>query len=501
MPSPLRIAVAGFQHESHSFTGHRADFAYFVEHRDRPPLVRGREILDALEGGSYALSGFMAAKPAGSELVPLVWASGGAGGNVTSDAFERIVGEMVGDLSRQMPVDAVYLDLHGAMVSQDFDDAEAEMLRRVRAVVGPAIPVVISLDYHANISPEMARLCDGMAVFRTYPHVDRPDTGRRAAQILQAILGRGIPAGRAIRKTPFLLPLDFQCTLVDPSASVVNWAPADAKDIASVSYAAGFPPSDTVWCGPSVVVHAWTQQAADEAADAYLAHITALESAFALPLWSTADGVREAVSLARTAQRPIVIADTQDNPGAGGSGDTTGILQALLDAGAEDAMAGYFCDAAAAKAAHEAGEGASIDLCLGQSRDGGSPPLCGRFEVVRCTEGPFRMSGSVAGNVTADLGPMALLRRDGLQVAVTSRRVQAYDPAPFHRLGVDPSKHRIVVLKSSCHFRADFGGFAQQILSVLAPGAYDPDPAHYPYTRLRAGVRYKPGRPEMHPAA
>lgn len=500
MPAPQRIAIAGFQHESHSFTTHRADFAYFAEHRDRPPLVRGREIIDALEGGSYAISGFMDAKGGNTELVPLVWASGGAGGVVTADAFERIVGELVGSLSREMPVDAVYLDLHGAMVSQDFDDAEGEILRRVRAVVGPHTPVVVSLDYHANISPEMVRLADGMAVFKTYPHIDRPDTGRRAAQILDAILTRGLPAGRAIRHLPFLLPLDFQCTLVEPSASVVGWHPDHPGELVSLCYAAGFPPSDTVWCGPAVVVHAWTQAAADAAADAYLAHVAGLESEFALPLWSTEDGIREALSLARDATRPIVIADTQDNPGAGGSGDTTGILRALLDAQAPDAMLGYFCDAEAAQAAHRAGEGATVDLTLGATQ----PPsarVSARFEVLRCTEGPFRMTGTVAGNVVADLGRMALLRCGGVQVAVTSRRVQAYDPAPFEQLGVDPAAHRILVLKSSCHFRADFGPLAQAILTVLAPGSYDPDPSHYPYTRLRPGVRYRPASAMAHGTA
>lgn len=489
-----RIAVGGFQHEAHSFTAHRADFAYFAEHRDRPPLVRGDAVLESLRGGGYALSGFVAAQRRGDELVPLVWASGGAGGVVTDDAFERIVGELVGRLSACMPVDGVYLDLHGAMVSERYDDAEGEILRRVRAAVGTATPVVVSLDYHANVSPEMATLCDGMVVCETYPHVDRPQTGARAAAVLQRLLARGVPAGRAIRKTPFLLPLDFQCTLAEPSASVVAWKPAPDDTLVSFAYAAGFPPSDTTWCGPSIVAHAESQATADAVADAYVDFVRALEPRFGTRLWPVADGVREAMRLARSARRPVILADTQDNPGAGGSGDTTGVLQALLAAGAEGAMIGYFCDAEAARAAHGAGAGRSVEIALG-GRHGpaGVEPVRERFEVVRCASGPFRMSGSVAGNVDADVGEMALLRCRGVQVAVTSRKVQAYDPAPFHRLGVDPSAYRILVLKSSCHFRADFEPFAEAVLTVLAPGAYDPDPAHYPYRRLRPGVRLAPG--------
>ncbi len=491
-----RIAIGGFQHETHSFTDHRADFEYFAQHRDRPPLVRAEQVVDSLRGGGYALSGFLQALAPGEQALPLVWASGGAGGTVTDDAFERVVGELIGRLSDGMPFDGVYLDLHGAMVAERFDDAEAEILRRVRAVVGPRVPVVISLDYHANISPEMVQQCDGMAVCRTYPHVDRPETGARAARILRLLLARGRPAGRAIRKTPFVLPLDSQCTLSEPSRSVVQWR-GSGDELIDTDYAAGFPPSDTVWCGPAVVAYAWTQAAADAAADQYLRFICDRERDFDPLLWSTDDGVREALRLAQTARRPIIIADTQDNPGAGGSADTTGILAALLRAGAQGVMAGYFCDPAAAQAAHAAGEGRAIDIALG-GRHGppGVVPLADRFEVLRCVDGPFRMTGSVAGKVTADLGPMALLDCRGVRIAVTSRRVQAFDPAPFERLGVDPAAQRILVLKSSCHFRADFEPLADAVLSVLSPGAYDPDPAHYPYRRLRAGVRLRPGGPQ-----
>ncbi|MBL8383818.1 MAG: M81 family metallopeptidase [Burkholderiales bacterium] len=488
-----RIAIGGFQHETNSFAAHRADYGHFAQHRDRPPLVRGAELLASLRGNAFATSGFLDALGPDDVPVPLVWASGGAGGTVTDDAFERIVGEMVGELSRQLPVDAVYLDLHGAMVSTTFEDAEAEILRRVRAVVGAAVPVVVSLDYHANLSPAMVEGCDGMAAYRTYPHVDRPETGQRAAALVRALLARGRPAGRAVRHLPFLLPVDFQSTLCEPSRSVVAWTPPQPAAIVSATYAAGFPPADTAWCGPAVAVHAWTQVDADAAADAYLALVSARETAFHVRLWDTDAGVREAMRLADGASRPVVIADTQDNPGAGGSGDTTGIIAALLRHGARDAIVGFLCDPGAAAGAHAAGVGASVTLDLG-GRHGppGVAPLHGQFRVLACARGPFTMTGAVTGRSVADLGAMALLRCDGVDIVVTSRNVQAYDPAPFDRLGVDWTTRRIVVLKSSCHFRADFEPRAAAVLTVLAPGAYDPDPRRYPYRRLRTGVRLLP---------
>jgi len=491
-----RIAIGGFQHETNSFVPHRADFDYFVVRRDRPPLVRGEELVHALRGGSYGASGFIARIAPQHELVPLVWASGGAGGPVTDDAFERIAGEMIGRLSIAMPVDAVYLDLHGAMVTPAFEDAEGELLRRVRAVVGERVPVVASLDYHANVTPQMVECTDGLVAYRTYPHVDRPETGERAARIVETLLARGRPAGRALRKLPFLIPIDFQCTLVEPSRGVVERSIVDDGVLVDLTYAAGFPPSDLRECGPAVIAHAWDQRDADQAADALAAYVGAREEEFAARMWPLADGVREAMRLAANATRPVVVADTQDNPGAGGSGDTTGILRALLDAGAEDAMLGLLCDPAAAAAAHRSGEGAEIDVALGgHSGPEGVIPVREIYRVLRLGDGRFRTSGTVAGGMQADLGPMALLRCRGVSVVVTSRRMQAYDPAPFEHLGVDPAAQKILVLKSTCHFRADFEPIAQSVLVVLSPGGYRANPEDYPYQRLRDGVRLRPSGP------
>jgi microcystin degradation protein MlrC len=292
------------------------------------------------------------------------------------------------------------------------------------------------------------------------------------------------------------LPVDFHCTLVEPSRSVMNWEPSAHAGILNATYAAGFPPSDTHWCGPAVAVHAWTQEEADAAADEYLQFIRDRETAFHTRLWPTDEGVREALRLAQGATRPVLIADTQDNPGAGGSGDTTGLLHALLRHGARGAVVGFLCDPAAAAAATAAGVGAHVEIDLG-ARHGpaGVQPLHARFQVLACARGAFPLTGHVTGGAVADLGLMVLLRCEGVDIAVVSRNVQAYDPAPFDRLGVDWKACRVLVLKSSCHFRADFEPAAHAVLSVLSPGAYDPDPGHYPYRRLRPGVRLSPGRP------
>jgi microcystin degradation protein MlrC len=492
-----RIAVGGVHHETNCFVEPKTDFAYFCSHRDRPPLVRGQDVFQWLRGTSFALAGFMKRMEPEHELVPLLWTSGGAGGLVTADAFERIAGELVGRLSTAMPVDAVYLDLHGAMVSEPFEDGEGEILRRVRAAVGPAVAIVISLDYHSNVTPAMVEHSDALVAYLTYPHVDRAETGERAASAMRVLLDRGRPQGRALRKPNFLIPLDDQCTLVEPSRIIVSRSVVAEGDLVNLSYLAGFPPSDLYWCGPAVVVHAWTQEAADRAADALMREIALQEPNFAVEMVSPEEGVARAISVARGATRPVVIADTQDNPGCGGTADTTGLLRALVEAGAEGAVVGFLCDAEAAKAAHAAGEGAVIDIALGgRSGPEGVEPFRGRFAVTRLAPGRFRTTGSVSGGRSVDLGPMALLTLGGVSVAVTSKRMQALDQEPFRHLGVEPAHQRILGLKSTCHFRGEFEPIAAGVIVVLAPGYYRADPAVYPFRRLRPGVRLRPLGPD-----
>jgi microcystin degradation protein MlrC len=400
---------------------------------------------------------------------------------------------MVGLLSQAMPVDAVYLDLHGAMVTEDFEDGEGELLRRIRAAVGNRIPIVISLDYHANVTPEMVEHSDGLVGYRTYPHVDRVETGQHAARVMEALLERGRPAGRALRKAPFLIPLNGQCTLVDPSRHVVDLSRVLQDDLVNLSYLAGFPPSDLHWCGPAVIAHGWTQSAADKAADSMYAAILEREGQFAEEMVSPEQGVARAIEIARGATRPVVIADTQDNPGCGGTADGTGLLKALVAVDAHGAVLGFLCDPQAARAAHEAGRGNGVALALGgHSGPQGVSPLAATFQVDALGDGRFTSTGAVTRGRDIDVGPMALLRLGGVQIAVTSKRLQAYDQAPFRHLGVEPSQQRILALKSTCHYRAEFEPMAQAVIVVLAPGYYLADPTDYPFKKLRSGVRLKP---------
>jgi len=496
-----RIAIGGFHHETNCFVPGVTDYDYFATHRDRPPLCRDEEIFEWMPNANFALSRFLELMGGKHELVPTVWTSGGAGAIVSRDAFERIAGELVGTLSRKLPVDAVYLDLHGACCSEDFEDGESELLRRVRASIGPDIPIVVSHDYHANVTPETAQLCDALYGYLTYPHVDRPGTGERAAKGMDIILERGMPPGKAIRKLPFLIPLTYQCTMVEPSKSIVEASMEGVGgDVVSLAYLAGFPPSDQYWCGPTVVCHAYSQAAADRAADALEAKIMDLEPAFAVPELDPDAAVQEAMKIAASASKPVVIADTQDNPGAGGTCDTTGMLAALVRNKAKGAALGIMLDREAAKAAHAAGEGAEITVALG-GRGGipGDAPYEATFTVEKLGDGQFTCTGPNLGGRRMNLGPMALLRIGGTRIVTSSSRAQASDQEMFRHLGVEPSEQKILVLKSTVHFRAHFQPIAETVLVALAPGGHISDARQYPYQKLRPGVRLAPLDPEWQP--
>ncbi len=378
-----RIAVGGMQHETNTFMPTVTDYDYFCERRDRPPLARGPEVLEWLKGSSFGLSGFMDTIDPSHELVPLVWAGGGAGGMVTDEAFERIAGEIVGSLSRQMPVDAVYLDQHGAMVTQRYQDADGELLRRVRDCVGPDVPIVASLDYHANISPEMVENADALVSYRTYPHVDRWETGERAARCIELMLERGRPAGRAFRSLAFVVPSHQQPTGIEPTKSFIAMCEAgETGDVFNLSYLGGFRLSDIYYCGVSVVASAWTHEAAEAAVDKVAAEILRREGDFAEPMYEPDVCAAKAMAIAAKASKPVLICDPQDNPGGGGSGDTTGMLAALVKANAQGTVVGTMHDAAAAAAAHEAGLGAEITIDVGgKAAIPGNVPFHGTFTV------------------------------------------------------------------------------------------------------------------------
>jgi microcystin degradation protein MlrC len=242
-----------------------------------------------------------------------------------------------------------------------------------------------------------------------------------------------------------------------------------------------------------VLAYGQSADAAARTADKLRAAIEALEAEFDFPVHMPEDGVRRAIAIAGRATRPVVIADTQDNPGAGGNSDTTGMLRALVGANAQRAALGLMVDPEAALAAHGAGQGGTIEIALGgKSRIPGDTPFRGRFVVERLSEGRFTCTGPFYRGARMHLGPSACLRIGGVRVVVASDKPQMADQEMFRFIGIEPTQQAILVNKSSVHFRADFTPIAEEILVCKAPGPMLADTSDFPWKNLAPGIRLKP---------
>ncbi|MBI3374191.1 MAG: M81 family metallopeptidase [Betaproteobacteria bacterium] len=492
-----RVAIGGFQHETNTFAPSLADYTAFEAGGGWPGVQFGDPLFDAVQGANIPAEGaIQALRAMGHTLVATAWAAASPSAQVTHEAFERIAGEIVKRLKSAGSVDAVYLDLHGAMVTDRFDDGEGELLRRVREAVGPRVPIVASLDLHANVTRAMFERVDAMVAYRTYPHVDMAETGARAARLLDATLRSGARLPSAMRTFDYLTGIPSQCSFIEPCHSIyAALGELEMRDGASLSFTPGFPMADFHECGMAVFGYGADAKAVTRSVEELRERIDGAESDFALELHTPDEAVRRAREYGAPGA-PVVMADTQDNPGAGGNGDTTGLLAALVRHNAQDAALGLLIDPAAAARAHEAGQGVTLAFALGgRSRVPGDAPFEGEFSVERLGDGKFICSGPMFKGFRMTLGPMALLRSraaPGVRVLLASKKCQAADQEMFRHLGVEPRRERMLALKSSVHFRADFQPIAKQVLVVRSPGPALADPSEFKWTKLRKGVRMRP---------
>src|ERR1700722_7674121 len=498
-----RIAVGGFLHETNTFAPTKATYADFVHGGGWPAMTQGADVLKTMRHINVGLAGFVEqAEAQGWELVPTIFTAASPSAHVAEDAYERVARMIVDGIKSAGPLNAVYLDLHGAMVSEHLDDGEGEILARVREVIGDDLPLVASLDLHANVTPEMVKHADALIAYRTYPHVYMADTGRAAAGHLALLLGSKRKLAKAFRQLPFLIPISWQCTNDQPTKGIYQQLAAlQSEAVPTLSFCPGFPAADFYHCGPSVFAYGITQTDADTAADKLAALIESHESDFDGRIYTPDEGVGLAVELAKTAGKPIIIADTQDNPGAGGDSDTTGMLRALVRNNAQRAAIGGICDPASAKAAHAAGVGATVTLALGgKSGIPGDAPYKETFTVEKLSDGQFVATGPYYGGRDMDMGLSAALRIGDVRVVVGSHRAQLADQSMYRYVGIEPTEQSILVNKSSVHFRADFEPIAEKLLICAAPGAMPADTAALPWTRLRPGIRTKPNGIPFSPA-
>lgn len=487
-----RIAVAGFQHETNTFSPIPTTFDDFRKGGlNTPGILKEDDLLYfKTQEMNNATSGFFRkAEFLRMECIPLLWAEAEPSDKMSAETFDQIMEMFEDEFKDRGPYDGVFLDLHGAMIYGDSLDGETEILRRIRRIVGE-VPIVVALDLHGNIAPGSFQLASAMIGYRTYPHVDIYETGERCALMLAYLL-EGKPLFGSFRQIPFLIPTSSQITDQEPMRSIYdlrNKLEVERK-VVSATLMLGFPPGDIECGGPSVLAYAKTQEEAESAADQLYQSFLEHEEECVSHLVAMETAIDRAIHLAEKADKPIILADVQDNPGGGSGSDSVWILEALLRRGIQNAAIGLMYDPESAQLAHAAGEGATIGLDLGGKMMPGQKPCRGAYEVVKLLDGVIEGTGPMARGMLINLGRMALLKRDGVYISVASVRIQAADQAVFTAFGLDPRTMKILVLKSFVHFRAAFEEIAGAIIEVEAPGAEFDNPATVQYKHLREGMR------------
>jgi microcystin degradation protein MlrC len=486
-----RIAVGGFQHETNTFAPVKAALEDFVQTDSWPGLTIADAIAGRFDGMNIPVAGFLKqAHASNHQVVGLSWCSASPSAHVTRDAFEHIMQGLIESLHAALPVDAVYLDLHGAMVTEHYHDGDAEILKRVRQVIGPNIPLVASLDLHANVSHAMVDTTDCLIAYRTYPHIDMAKTGARAFDAMVSLLNRGEPFHKAFTQLPFLISLPWQCSDIEPGKSLYEYCNrlADEHGV-FLSFNSGFPLADIPDCGPSVMCFGANQQKVEHACQQLSDAVASAESDYAGKLFTPAAAVEAALAATASAASPVIIADIQDNPGAGGHSDTMGLVKALLAQNAPSCV-GLIYDPAVAELAHRYKVGDAFHAELGgKSGWPDDTPLSSEFNIEALTDGRFEGTGPYYLGCQFELGPMARLRIGQCHMIVTSKKAQAADQQMFRHLGVEPADQAILGLKSSVHYRADFSPITQTIIHVAAPGPSVADLNKMTFENLRSNIR------------
>ena len=490
--------MAGFQHETNTFSPIPAHYEDFVRADLWPKMLLGEEMFPVFEGMNLPSAGFMeAARLAGDELIPLIWCSAEPCGTVEDKAFEQVVEELRKKVMQTADIDALYLDLHGAMVTESYDDGEGELLTRLRQVLGKDIPIVVSLDFHANISPAMVEQSDLISIYRTYPHVDMFETGERAHRYLQSWFSGGL-RHKCFRQVPYLIPLSAQCTQQAPNRQLFKYLESwDKEQKLGVEMALGFPPADIPDAGPAIVAYGNDIKTVKDSVQKMYSAIMEAELIYKNELLSPGDALQRAETVKKMG--PVILADVQDNPGAGATCDTTGILSAMIDAGSQQGLVGVLCDPSVVVTAHQLGEGATFNCRLGNRFGYDQQQVEARWQVEKISNGRFSCTGEMYRGAMADVGPLALLRlldeKADISVVVSHERFQCVDRSVFEHLGLQVESYQLVVLKSTVHFRADFDSIAALTLQVESPGAHPCRLTGLAYKHLRQGVRLEPCGP------
>jgi microcystin degradation protein MlrC len=460
----FRVLTAELAHETNTFSRPVTDAQSFKDHY----VLMGDDAISARRDANTELAGFIdAGRAHGWQIDHVLSAAAGPSGKVARAAFEWLCDPIVATLERGK-FDGILLGLHGAMVLDFCEDGDGEILRRLRAVAGPDIPIAMTLDPHANVSQQMCSLADIVVSFRTYPHIDMRDTGRRAGAILHRTLTGEIKPQTFMVRRPMLEETNGVRTDTGPMiprlAAAQDYETHD--DVFAVSINAGFASTDVADVGPTILVTSQGDTDAHIAFAETLADDIWVRRHEELNEYLTVEAAA-AVATGFDAQKgPLVIADYADNPGAGGYGDSTALLGALLQAGVANACFGPMVDGAVVQELHQAKPGARVKIALGGKTDPafGGGPLMLEGELLSISDGDYVGDGPILGGLHRSHGPSAVLRVDDIEILIVTIAKQMLDLQQFKSFGIQPERKDVIALKSMQHFRAAFEPIAGQVI-------------------------------------
>lgn len=480
----MRIYLSSLIQETNSFSPAKTGIDLF----QRGYLLEQEEIPEKLCGTNTEIGGvyaYFSGKP-GVELVSGTAAWAVASGPILDDTLQEICGRILRGLKAAMPVDGVLLALHGALIGERIDDCEAYLLSEIRKLIGEEIPIVCTLDYHANVTEEMVRLSSLMVGFRTYPHVDFGETGERAAKALEQLIVTGERPKPVFRKLPLIVPVEDSETGKGVCREILDQLKKMERDgtVMAGSLFCAQPWIDVPQAGVSLLVYA--KEPAQAKADVDWMEHTIWERRE--EFFSQYPSVEEALELARSCEKPAILVDSGDITTAGGAGDSTVILRALMKNRLPFPSVLNVIDVESVAFAEEAGVGETVSFRVGGGESGYHERVPVRAKVLKIVKSLSEVKGPSFAGVKVDTGTRVLLQTENIFLVLSQYSSLLYDPQLLREMGIQPEKMGLIVQKSHKLFRAAYQNIAKTILVVDTPGVTDKNLKRLPFQKVSRPV-------------
>ena len=479
----MRVATGAINHESSTFTPIATTWDSYRD--ERFGYLQGDQLIDKFTDTATCIGGFIkAAEIHGFELIPTVFANAHPSAPTPRPIFDAILDDMVERIAATDGIDAVLLELHGAMVADGIDDGEGHILGAVRRLLGPRVPIIAQLDIHSNMSQTMIREADVLIGRKTYPEIDLVERSLQCAEVLMRIVEEGVRPTMALCQIPMVWGMNQVTDHAPMSEAVARLQELeDRRDVLTASIATCFPLADIPDMGASVYVTTdGDEPLAQQLADQLGEWLFARRSHWHAPKHNTRECLRQAEE---EGKYPVIFADRNDNTGGGSPGDATGMLRTFVEEDLQQACVLYIVDPASVAVCSSAGVGATVQLEVG----GKSSPLQGEpvpmlAQVLALSDGGFVYDGPRNAGLNGSMGASAHIVQGGIHVLLVSIREQPFGPAFARSMGLEPQQMRYVGIKSTVHFRAGFESWAGAIHSITEPGVNDPPGGGAAFKRL-----------------